>query len=310
MSAGVYTISHRVTFVEKTALQVGDYTNFPMEVTLDQLAEIMYRVKYAEFTSSSLAVAGNFDTGVSSGVNTPRVQYSTGSLSDNYRMSGYWTYDDTAEGLPAYAFALDYLGSLYTETTSSYSDYDIRDIASDERGMWLPEVAGEYPDWNIVTNISTGGRSCEGFRNAFSWFSQGTSGDINPPDINIPWVVVDNGFGDVYETFLVDLQFTGRVGVVGDMEDFFNPTNQFFIEMLFYGDIDAPCTITSGVLTGSLSSTAATFTLGLSSGDLSIPLGSNLTLTGDIKCAATEWWPYAKNDPATAVWNTGTGAAL
>lgn len=55
MSAqGVFTNNYRVKFVEKSGSEVGNGTAFPMLVTLDQLAEILYRVKDAWFTSGQI----------------------------------------------------------------------------------------------------------------------------------------------------------------------------------------------------------------------------------------------------------------
>lgn len=51
MSAGVHTPELRFRFVEKSLSEVGDGTIFPMEVTRDQLAEIMYRVRDARWES-------------------------------------------------------------------------------------------------------------------------------------------------------------------------------------------------------------------------------------------------------------------
>jgi hypothetical protein len=53
MAEHVTTFSPRITFVKKTAEEVGDGTDFPMLVTIDQLAEIMYRVRDAWFTAGS-----------------------------------------------------------------------------------------------------------------------------------------------------------------------------------------------------------------------------------------------------------------
>lgn len=60
MSQGVFTRMKRVTFVEKTAGEVGDGTDFPILVTLDQLAEIMYRVRKAEITTGGFTANGVF----------------------------------------------------------------------------------------------------------------------------------------------------------------------------------------------------------------------------------------------------------
>ena len=53
MAEHVTTFSPRFTFVEKLAGEVGDGTAYPMFVTSDQLAELMYRVKDARWVSGS-----------------------------------------------------------------------------------------------------------------------------------------------------------------------------------------------------------------------------------------------------------------
>ena len=339
---GVHTTDFRCQFVQGyigsgSGVECGDQTLFPLEVTLDQLAEIMYRVKFAEFTSSTLTIPFFLDSGVTSGVNTPRVQYSLGTGEDNYRMSGYWSFDDTSEGLPATAFSLDYLGDLYTEKIAGvyysfprrFIERDFRDIGDNEYGLWIPYGDGYFPDWNRVKDMesvaeyyfgidsSIHGYDLDGFKNAFSWFSSSTAGDGFPPDINIPWfrdISYTEEQGQPYETLSICVEFSGRVAVVGDMSNFFDPANRFFIEMLVTGGSYAfPSTFSSGPIDAS--PTGAFYTIRLKadgSNDISIPLAwyHFPTFEGEIIHEATEWWPYAKEDPATPVWNSDTGAKL
>jgi hypothetical protein len=320
MAEAVSTADLRFRFVEKDISEVGDYTQFPMEITganniekFDKLAEIFYRAKIAQFAENNLAGISGISFGVSSGVISPRVMWSDGEgLSNNYLMSGYWTFDETP--FDVYPAALSFLGDQYTENywDAVEASGTFRDINNREPGMWLPNGDGtEQPKWNNPSgSFFDGGLTT----NAFTWFSRSASGTETQPTIPIPWITDDSFSPVIYETLELGVNFTARVGVVygGDVGELFHPDNRFFLEMKVSGELPGlGLNFNSSAIESGFSATSAVYTMRLSSGDLSCPLNcTDSGLTGDIIQEVTEWWPYAKDIPAVAKWDTTTGAKL
>jgi hypothetical protein len=303
---------------EDGSVEVGDYTPFGMEVTgatikdkFDKIAEAFYRASKAQFTSNTLSVSGAVSAGVTTGTISPRVMYSSGGgLSDNYLMSGYWTFDQTP--FDVYAAALPFLGEQYTEEywDSGYAGTGtFRDINGRESGMLLANGDGtEQPQWNRPEVFIDGG----GVRTAFTWLSVSAAGTLDQPSIPIPWVTDDSMLPDViYETLELSVGFSGRIGVVygGAVGELYHPDNRFFLEMAIRGSTSF-FLFAETYFTGYVA-TDATYTMKLSTGDLSCKLTSTeAALAGNLDHEAVEWWPSAKNNPAAPVWNTATGAKL
>lgn len=331
----VFTAEKRVTFVEKTLGEVGDYTDFPIEVTgatiadkLDKIAEIYYRSKIAQFTENTLIS----DTGISSGVTTgsisPRVMVgSTGTGGyDPTLMCGYWSIDDL--GMPSSANSLDFLDAQYSASVgsglgSATTNVNFRDINERESGIWLYPDTGENPTWNKPMGSYLGmgfyfytgsgtemGLDDQDFKTAFSWYSISPNASYNvQPDIPVPYIQDDSFSPDiVYEELAVIVQFSGEIAWVGD--SLYHPDTQFFLGMrvdgVFFSGFGS-FTSSNDIGAGS----SGRYVMRLSSGDLSCPLESSPAIAvGDIVHEAVEWWPYAKGSPATPVWNTATGAKL
>ena len=299
MSQGVFTPELRFEWVkgEVTSgtpsagfVACGDGTAFPMEVTLDQLAEIMYRARFAEFTNSSFKLdLSDVGAGVASGASSPRVQYNTGSgFGGNYRMSGYWCLDSTGietepsvfEDFIPSDFALNYLGSpysvdVYADSSVEWFGYPeqltFRDMSDNERALWVPHVDGKFSNWNnqgepeslgysfgwFGTSYTSklAGYDFDQFKTAFTWYSRSHAGALDdPPALNIPWISDLFYPPDViYEQLEVCVQFNGRVGVVGDFENIHDPDNRFFIGMHVSGTIsDAfPFSTSTELISGS-----------------------------------------------------------
>ena len=327
MAKSVSTNEYRVAFVEKTIGEVGADTDYPMEATLDQIAEIFYRVKRAQFTSiwDSGAMEG---FGVTSGAISPRVQGGPveGVGPSEFVATGYWTMDESFK--PCSAASLSYLTESYesviwpTNATEYGNTFTFRDIDDDELGMWLVEIEGENPIWNkpmpVLKGIGQfhagtgdyGGLDEQGFRTAFSWYSTSPAGVIDTPTLPVPYLWQDNGFGVVYEYLEVLVEFSGEIAVVKSdpSADLMASSNQFFIGLRFlaYSDFGE-----AGSNSPSLSSTMARYVIRLDSGDLTCSLRSDFpSFSGDIVQEPTEWWPYAKDSPATPIWNTTTGAKI
>jgi hypothetical protein len=359
---GVFTPELRFKWVkgfvgtdpEDGSVECGDGTIYPLEVTLDQLAEIMYRVKFAEFTSSTfkpdLPYVGH---GVATGPNTPRVQHAVGSgaFSENYRMSGYWCLDSTNievemgvyEDFEPSDYALNFLGEAYTsdvyaDFTASWFGYPesltFRDISENERGLWVPHVEGKFSNWNnqgameslgytyaiMAYTPGLSGYDLDQFKTAFTWYSRSHAGALDdPPPLNIPWISDLSYPGDViYEQLEVCVQFNGNVAVVGDIENIHHPDNRFFVGMHVSGsmasDFYAFSTAIDFFGTDTLISSPATYKMVLSASSITIPIYRRYSdlnePTGELEHSATEWWPYAKDNPAVPVWDTATGAKL
>jgi len=306
----------------------------PNEVTgstnaekLDKIAEIYYRVKFAQITQNDLWTdyfggGGSSPSGVGYGSITPRVQWDAGTgLSPANLLHGYWTLDDPA--YPAYASAIPYLDAAYTGTMDMFiapvTSWEFRDIASDERGIFLPEQVGYQPLWNrpmpAFLGIGIfysganpdGGVTDQGFRTAFSWYSNSPSGDTNPPDIPVPYVSQISG-GLVYENMSVMIEWSGEVAVVktNPSDSDYASGNRYFLGVRIRFNVVGSGDEASANYDISLTPTSARYVLRLSSGDLSCPLASvSAPLTGDFVHEATEWFPY--QDVGGNVWNPATG---
>lgn len=292
------------------SVECGPYTAFPLEASLDQIAEIFYRVKSAQFTENTLFVDG-ISSGVTAGTISPRVMYSDsgGGLSDNYLMSGYWSFDE--DPFDIYPAALPYFGDQYTENywdAISSVTTNFRDIADNEIGLWLPRgETTQQPKWNITSDQL-------GIVNAFSWYSISATGTVTQPSIPIPWISQFVDPDVIYEQLEMTVAFTGRIGVVyGGFEgEIYHPNNQFFLEMDIIGAMQgAGLYFNAGTIESGYNATDASYTMRLNSGDVSCQLNStNADLIGEIVHEATEWFPYAKDNPAVPVWDFETGAKL
>ena len=188
-AAGVFTRRRRLTFVEKSSGEVSDGTAWPMLVTPDQLAEVMYRVRNSELKSGSAsatysAIPSGYEsiTVSATGGSPPTDLFETwddGAVEDGdvftaavfYR--GYMTaldkyfYDAGGSLGPMPDWGSDYFGEIYEKRDRRYmwgdvdqSHYYIREAADNERVMWAfrdyipPEVPlpGYYDEGFQISN--------------------------------------------------------------------------------------------------------------------------------------------------------------
>jgi hypothetical protein len=176
--------------------------------------------------------------------------------------------------------------------------------------MWLPNGTGtEQPKWNNpIDSIANGGLTT----NAFSWGSRSASGTETQPSIPIPWITDNNFSPVVYESLELSISFTGRIAVVygAGVGELYQPDNRFFLEMRIRGSCSA--FLIAETYEPGYYATDSTYTMKLSTGNLSCKLtsASDATLTGNLDHSVTEWWPYAKDNPAVPVWDTATGLPL
>ena len=292
MAKGVYTRNKRVTFVKKTAEEVGDGTDFPILVTLDQLAEIMYRVKDAKIIQGSTVQTDTYDeetfiSSVSILAGAPAEQ-----LASDPVLRGY-VERQSASSLPT-----SLLSEFYT-----VGDAYFRDILDDERALWLPVFTGGFGYYGSE------------FRTAFSF----SAGERWPPS-SAPYRGISSEPDE--RGYSIRIQFSGDVAWTGDGDSPFNLTSQLYLGVTFgaYEWRFFPSASCSTVLGGEPyggdtcnESTPLYFKIQLAGGVLlSCPIyAASPDISGyDWIIAATEWWPYAKNSPATAVWDVNNGSKL
>lgn len=129
------------------------------------------------------------------------------------------------------------------------------------------------------------------------------------PTLAIPYAWQDNGFGIVYETLELSIEFSGLIALVGDIDDLYNPANRLFLGLRFNA-YWAFGYMSSGQFFPGANTTSARYVMRLSSGDLSCPLNSDYaTLSGDIVHTATEWFPYSTKAGLPA-WDAATGLPI
>lgn len=135
----VSVVEPRVKFIKGYAgsgtppegsVNVGVGTEYPILVTQDQLAEIMYRVKDAKIIQGSTVQTDTYDgetfiSSVSIVAGAPAEQ-----LASDPVLRGYAARFTYAEPTPL-------LGEFYPT-----GDVFYRDILDDERGLWLPPFSG------------------------------------------------------------------------------------------------------------------------------------------------------------------------
>jgi hypothetical protein len=266
----------------------GDGTAFPMEVTIDQIAEIFYRVKDAWFTggSASWKVTGS-PVSISAPTAAPTNRRLDVSAS-TYQQRGYCKLGGD-----------DYNGATYNSGIASYYS----DIADNENGMWRDA-------WNDPDHVDAFSFEQDDFNGTQSSNSQW-------------WGTPDIGFGVYAKVFRGK-----RVAVVkADPADgLYAPTNQFFLEIEMYWGDYYPVPFGGGTNIynseggfGDWSAYAVAicqYILRLESGDATCQVyfatdPSTTDETGtDFIHEPQVWWPYAKDNPAVPVWGIGNGAKL
>ena len=307
-ASGVFTRMKRVSFVEKTAVEVGDDTLFPMESTLDQIAEVWYRVKDAQFTAGNVASNGtqidvptthpaNFAYQSNPSIGEPS------ELPDNWAYRGYQVVVESpgSDYGPSGYYGPFVNDVIYPALLTDEYDAGRGDLfrdADNERAIWIPEVVGKVPQWGETNAFSYSGWNWNGFSGL---------GDY-AVDTNLPNAADTIPTPDPCH---MDITFSGEVAYVLDPpgSSFFSPTTKFYIGLVVDmagGDADeVVCKSQSDVGF----SAGMNYVIRLASADLTCQLYVNDAGGGtDFIHEAVEWWPYAK--AGGPVWNSGTGALL
>jgi hypothetical protein len=298
MGQEINTIESRIKFVKgwltgdtpiTGAVECGDGTLFPLEVTVDQLAEIFYRVRDAALTSTLYTSGVALQVGGTPPEKLVKVEFD--SDYEHYLTRGYYKAD------PVVAWMDPYYDVAYS-TLLLFGDY--RD-AIKEPSIWT------YFDATIQTgfSLSMSGGSAAPF----------TSG---PPSIYCVYYQYDDVV-TYYELGNTSFIFSGQVAWVDDANSGspFSPGNRLFIGIEIVASVGSTLFGVSspnadadgfpGVL-----ATDSFFIFEMASGTPSVRIYNYTpeTTSGDLTLTATAWWPYAKGSPPTPQWDKDTGLPL
>ena len=301
---GVFTRNKRFTFVEKTAGEVGDGTDFPMLVTLDQLAEIMYRVKDSWFTAGSLVSSSTYEpwpgdppvtvTTTTAFLNTPDTE-----LVAAVNIPGGGLFGSTFTYLRAYNTSNTVPAAFDSYFDAGYYIFGLmyRDCNT-EIGIWYPDYGYFFNDQNIT------------FRTGFSHFveSRADFGPSPPPEgfYTIATLQEYSTGYDSYANTFAEVNFSGEVAYVGDSPT--SPTAQIYIGLEMGIGYSISTDVSTKIQYEYETYIGANFVLGLAGGDsVSCKLYSENTYDSvtDFVLQAQEWWPY--QDAGGNVWSPTTG---
>lgn len=318
MGVGVFTKRTRVHLVRgwltggvdpaDGSVECGDGTLYPIELAnLDQAAKVWLRAKDAHLLSGDylLVDTGTFPE-IYRGVKAPYAASSERACDDSSSLfiRGY----ATKSGVGLSAHDVNYLGDEY-----SVNGVDYRDIADNERGMWMRA----HPDnpWNsgdgdllgvrnaFTINQSTGSGWTGPYHFAF-YNESATLSPPTPPDTYYDLLTATTGAP-------ADVIWYPYVAVVDD-----GGTKRYFMGFQF-----TAYPVSSNKNWGDFAATGTElsikYKIELTSGEwLECPLYSDPgpdeveLSSSDFIHSVVEWWPYAKGSPATPVWNSLTGAKL
>lgn len=311
MSAqGVFTHEYRTQFVTgwltggtdpaDGSVECGDGTEFPLLVTLDQLAEILYRVRDAWFTAGELVydpapfVSVSISTADPPAVGDVRVVSELVSGDETVSARGYFA-EDAAVVAP-------WGGYFQAAYTPAYLVPDIRDVGDNERAIWIPSSELTWGSTSFPVIVGTGSISW-GTAFAHYLYSYGDTSSSTEYRIVSPGSAVNPS---LYLSSPLEVAWFGGVSP-------FDPASTLYLRMKFeiFTAVDMMVSsIYSGYPSGNLvielSTDAVQFPLYLSS--LANTLSASVAY--DFVITAKEWWPYAKGIPDTPVWDSLTGAKL
>ena len=348
MADHVTIFDHRITYLpgqvttgtpDTGFVACGSGTAYPLLVTLDQLAEIMYRVRDCSATGEIIleqrkpdisAEDGETFLGwLGSGVSNFYTYTFFNDLSENLceREGTYDFFCATERGYFANdevipAFAESFFGTAYSVTDFNYSPslIEVREAVS-ELAMWVPTDPLGF-EWGAEVISATWGGSVSLFSCGFT-FASGSNfyygGYLTPPAFHCFAVLVDQELGGVRSEYYIGssmrLTFSGVVTYVGDSPT--DPGAQLYVGLDFdaaYGPLTS--------LGGPEHTSVCDLVFQLSASSVSCPLYLFTSLVDygediedeyilysatDFVFTATEWWPYAHPVTGLPVWDTATG---
>jgi len=301
----------------------GPGTAYPVPATLDQIAEIFYRVRNtiisggeytAEYATEALRIryTGMFNASSPPAHNFQQEQYNGGGWAQTIRRGHTFSSTSTNEG-----WIKHHCGPVYTDEYASYfGDYH---DAEDEFCMW--------PDTGVVNLVDIDQPFQYLQPSAYSPHTQvganhyaenSGSYNVSAPSAYGPYRVTEE------RTYFEDDPMNDETWYDGDTSDFvFNP------QVAFVGadsPFDPAATLYPGISWRNISNTydfTSMFGSEASNGSAEVVLSSStlvipirvaipdysVVLTSSPKLTVTEWWPYAKSD-GTPAWDADTGASL
>jgi len=295
VSEAVFTRDLRVSFVEKTSGDVGDGTRYPLLIPgssaqekFDRLAELISRISDAKFSG---AITADYGTVISLNFTTDTMPLDKYSGTD-------------ADCIIERSYAI---------TGSPPTNADRESQIWDGPLATPTHPAATLAYWSNAGGFTTGfSQYAESFAVTSGYYPYGLQG------------------GTEYQA-VVELGFTGEIAWVDTNSSGYllDPLNELYVGLNFFGyTIDDVKLDGSGSGAATLIVDAYTELTGNPNegptGDLTFEMETgNLTCalycsnyaflssaTSSMTISAVEWWPYAKDSPPAAVWNTATGAKL
>lgn len=296
--AAVYTRMKRFAIVKKQSNEVGDGTLYPLQVSLEQLAELMYRVKSAKFTAGKIQISYDLPGSITlqENLNYP----ANNPQSPNVRLGGNLKRGYFAEssniGSSGDYFDADYLSNAY------------RDLGTNERGIWAPCLGNRYAAYPAILYPE--------YKSAFTYDGINASPFYASEHVFKYEELVNSVTTEYESTFVVRLY--GDVAYV-DSNSSANPydrLNKLYVGLKSLGSgstNDATSTYTGGMVTPTF---ITNYIISLQTGDLACKMyrdSNGLTnfsvgICTPIKHKAYEWFPYASS--SGAVWNSNTGVKI
>ena len=300
MSKGVFTRNKRVTFVpgEVTLgtpssgfVACGPGTAFPLQVTLRQLAEILYRVKDARLSGSSTTTL-SFATYTMEVVGTTMpTDFYSGSESDVLVKRSYANTDDPPANLTEedriWRGPLSYPTDTIPAGTlaSGYYDIGLEETLITGFTHYIESFAPPSTEGYDISGYIGGDESTRYpaaaflmFGNRVAWVDANESGNPFDPNNELYVELFFDGYSIETGLRLADTYCSTNLDYAPDMQS----AGELTLELS--GGTSVSCYL-YGRFSEETTSTVANFTM-----------------------TPVAWWPYAK--AGGAVWNTGTGAKI
>ena len=302
---GVFALDPRVVFVEKTASEVGDGTVYPMKVTLDELAEIMFRVKDAWFTEGTMMV--DFGGGPTEWIGIYGAPIETQLVNeenagDNFNYRAYHTTGDIPENFDAW------FKDAYTVRSKTY-----RDAKDSEFAIWAPYAVGFGPLFNGegMTDIE------DNFKCGFTHHLDFTGSSTETPG-SFYGIYNPYSIDTIYEAADATVRISGTVAWVDNSGSGkpLDSNNDLYLEIEFTGTIQSSLFSTDKTYDDDFApmlNAGVNLAFGLAQSTPKCPVYISDSLwthpTGtDFLLQSKEWWPY--QDADGNIWNPTTGAKL
>ena len=319
MSAqGVFTPEYRFKFVKGSltegtetilptepgaVVKCGSGTYYPLLVTIEELAEMFYRVKDAWFTEGEVNISYTAGEDTVTGTMTVLGGAPPDELVSSPTGFYFWRGYHKLESFVG-AGEAPYFQAAYTVNSTDYQDVD-----DNERVMWLPffnELDGDFYASAAFSPNALG----------FTTYMSADLSGASVPSHGIESTSSDSALVTGVE---LALMFSFNVAWIDDNESGnpFDPLNSLYVGLLFqmqglggYVRVStrraAPLETTAGI------QLVFEMVSGSPACDLYRDDGEDVTSVSgsDLVIAAQKWWPYAKENPAEPVWDDSSGAKL